>query len=95
MNRITDWDEDMGDDIERAAGHRPTNIETVTAIMEYSRFGAPAQAFVMDALMTQAKAVADAPPEAFASMRGGFVSSEAWQGVAREIADKLKQHFDQ
>jgi hypothetical protein len=94
MNRLTDRDEDMGDDIERA-GHRPTNIETVTAIMEYSRFGALAQAFVMDALMKQAKAAAEAPPEAFASMRDGFVSPEAWQGVAREIADKLKKHFDQ
>lgn len=70
-----------------------TNVEAVTALMEFSRYGALAQMFVIDALSKHAKAVAEAAPEALASMEGGFISPEAWQGVAREIMEKLDKHL--
>lgn len=69
--------------------HRQTNIEFVTEIMEYSKYGGMAQLFVIDALDKHSHAVANAPPEAFAKS-AHFISTEAWQGVAREIAGKLK-----
>lgn len=70
-----------------------TNVETVVNLMEFSRYGALAQVFVMDALSKHAKVVAEAPPESLASMKGGFISPEAWQGVAREIMGKLEKHI--
>lgn len=72
---------------------RMTNVEAVTEVMEFSRYGTLAQAFVMDALAKHSRAVADADPAALASMEGGLVSPAAWQGVAREIAEKLERHL--
>jgi len=69
-----------------------TNIEKVLEIMEFSDYGALAQAFVMNALSAHAKLVSEAPIEALESMRGGFISPEAWQGVALEITEKLKTY---
>lgn len=71
---------------------RKTNVEVVTDLMEFSRYGAVAQLFVMDALSKQAKLVAHAPDEAFAGMKG-FISPVAWQGAAREILGKLDAHL--
>lgn len=78
-----------------AASRRLTNVEVVTSIMEFSDFGALAQVFVMDALHKQARATADAPPESFEgeAWAHSFMTPEAWQGVAREIAGKLDAHF--
>lgn len=72
---------------------RKTNIEAVVDLMEFSRYGALAQLFVVDALSKHARHVADAPVEAFAGMRGGMINQEAWQGVAREIAQKMDAHL--
>ena len=72
---------------------RQTNVEAITEIMEFSRYGALAQLFIIDALSKQARAVADAPPEAFEGEGWEMVSGKAWQGVAREIADKLDKHL--
>ena len=81
------------DNEEEITGQRLTNVETIIEIMEFSRFGVMAQMFVMDALIKQARMTADAPAGAFESMRGGFISPDAWQAVAREIADKLDKHL--
>lgn len=90
MSQATDHDHD--DD--RAEGtRRPTNVDVITELMEFSRFGPMAQLFVMDALSKQARAVADAPPEAFEGEGWEMVNGKAWQGVAREIADKLDKHL--
>lgn len=70
---------------------RLTNIEIVTEIMTFSNFGALVQVFVIDALYKHSHAVAEAPPEAFAKEH--FIHPQAWQGVAREIAEKLEQHL--
>jgi hypothetical protein len=73
--------------------NHPTNVEVITEIMEFSRYGALAQMFVMDALSKQARAVADAPPEAFEGDGWKLVNPQAWRGVAREIAGKLDKHL--
>lgn|GEM_PF-1339404 len=69
-----------------------TNIDVVTQIMEFSRFGVLAQAFVMDALVKVSRSVAEATAEEIEVMRGGFIQPEAWQGVAREIQEKLVRY---
>jgi len=74
-------------------GNRQTNIEAVVDLMEFSQYGALAQLFVVDALSKHARHVADAPAEAFAGMRDGMIGQEAWQGVAREIAQKMDAHL--
>jgi hypothetical protein len=63
-----------------------TNIEKVQHIMSYSRYGALAQLFVMDALHKWTGIISKAQPE---QVDNGFVDPEAWIGVAREINDAL------
>lgn len=73
--------------------NRKTNVEAVVDLMEFSRYGPLAQLFVVDALSKHAKRVAEASPEAFAGMDKGLINQAAWQGVAREIAQKLDAHL--
>ena len=72
-----------------------TNLDCVTAIMTFSRYGALAQAFVMDALSKHASHIAAMPPEELQEQFGDrpTISAEAWQAVAREIHQKLEAHF--
>lgn len=72
-----------------------TNVECVTDIMEFSRFGALAQAFVMDVLSKHARQVAETPIEALREAFGEnpMIGADAWQGVAKEIHTKLEAHF--
>ncbi|KVM59768.1 hypothetical protein WJ59_31400 [Burkholderia gladioli] len=74
-----------------------TNIDCLNDIMTYSRHGALAQAFVMDALSKHARRVATVPLDTLQEQFGARtpVNVEAWQGVAREIHDKLEAHFAQ
>ncbi|MGS1057895.1 hypothetical protein [Burkholderia glumae] len=74
-----------------------TNIECLNDIMTYSRYGALAQAFVMDALSKHAHRVATVPLDTLREQFGAHtpVNVKAWQGVAREIHDKLEAHFAQ
>lgn len=69
-----------------------TNVGVLVDLMEYSKFGPLAQMFIIDTVARQARAVADADP-ATAAWDGGLISFEAWQGVAREIADRLDAHL--
>ena len=64
-----------------------TNIEKVQHIMSYSRYGALAQLFVMDALHKWTGIISKASPQ---QVDNGFVNPEAWIGVAREIQSALK-----
>lgn len=73
-----------------SSSNNPTNIEKITGIMEYSKFGALAQMFVMDAVSKFANLVANTPIEELESMRNGLISPEGWRGVAAEIAEKLR-----
>ncbi|WP_441460300.1 hypothetical protein [Burkholderia thailandensis] len=74
-----------------------TNLECLTDIMTFSRYGALAQAFVMDALSQHAERVATVPLYTLQQQFGvhALISIEAWQGVAREIHTKLEAHFAQ
>ena len=75
--------------------NRMTNLECLTDIMEFSRYGALAQAFVMDALSKHAKRVATLPLDELQEQLGDhpLVSARAWHGVAQEIHTKLEAHF--
>jgi hypothetical protein len=64
-----------------------TNIEKVQHIMSYSRYGALAQMFVMDALSKWSDIISRASA---AQVDNGFVDPEAWIGVAREIKEALE-----
>ena len=75
-----------------ASEERQTNIEVVTELMEFSNYGALAQAFVMDALVKFSKIVMDTPSEKLAMMDNGFITCEAWKGVAAEINQKLARY---
>lgn len=61
-----------------------TNQQAVTEVMKFSRFGALAEAFVMDALDKHADQVLASAPEN---------QPAGWQGVAKEIKTKLDVHF--
>lgn len=63
-----------------------TNVDYVTEIMEFSRFGALSQAFVIEAITRYAKAVAVASPE---DLDSHGLSGAAWVGVSKEINAKL------
>ncbi|QRR12282.1 hypothetical protein GJG85_02265 [Burkholderia sp. MS389] len=72
-----------------------TNIECLTDLMTFSRYGTLAQAFVMDALSKHAAHIARTPLEELNEQFGDqpMVSVKAWHGVAQEIHEKLEAHF--
>jgi hypothetical protein len=63
-----------------------TNIEKVTHMMSYSNYGALAQMFVMEALHKWSDIISKTDPK---KVDNGFVSGEAWVGVAKEIQQGL------
>lgn len=67
-----------------------TNVEVVTNIMEFSRYGALAQAFVIDALVKFSDAVSKCDPK---ELDSPLLNGAAWVGVAQEISAKLKTHL--
>ncbi|ATA53137.1 hypothetical protein CKY39_07875 [Variovorax boronicumulans] len=69
---------------------RPTNVEFVVDLMEYSAYGALIQAFVIHALDRYARRVAAATPE---ELDTGLVSGRAWHGCAVEVQRKLAQRL--
>ncbi len=72
-----------------------TNLECLTQIMTLSRYGALAQAFVMDALSKLAEHIAQMPLEQLEEKFGDhpMIGASAWQLVAKEIHEKLEAHF--
>lgn len=71
-----------------------TNVQFVTELMEFSNYGALAQLFVLQALSEFSHAVVNAEPESFENS-AHFISTQAWQGVAKEIAEKIEQRHIQ
>lgn len=61
-----------------------TNVEFVTELMEFSNHGALSQVFIIEAIRRYAEACSERRIS-----DNGFISPDAWQGVAREIRDKL------
>jgi hypothetical protein len=73
---------------------RQNNVEFVIDMMKFSRYGAMAQLFVLQALDQYSHAVANAPPESFAGSEH-LINARTWQGVAKEIAQKMEQRLNQ
>jgi hypothetical protein len=69
---------------------RKTNVQIVKGIMEFSKHGVIAQAFVMEAIGRYAEEVAKATPEQLAPMDSGMIHSSVWQETAKEILHKLQ-----
>ncbi len=71
---------------------RKTNVEFVRDLMEFSRYGALAQLFIIDAISKQAKAIAQMPLEEVRQAFGenSFIHPDGWHGVAKEIHQKLE-----
>jgi hypothetical protein len=68
-----------------------TNEDILRDIMNFSRYGALAQLFVIDALTKFANTVAASKPEDYPD--NGIVQPEAWIGVAKEIKEKLDEFY--
>lgn len=67
---------------------QPTNIDFVTDLMSFSNYGALAQVFVIEAIAEYADlCAAERLPD------GSFISPDAWQGVAKEIQQKLNDRL--
>lgn len=68
-----------------------TNVQIVKRMMEFSRNGALAQIFIMDAIEKCARAVANTDPAKLREMMGedGLIDPRSWQDTAREICDNL------
>ncbi len=67
---------------------RPTNVEFITELMEFSNNGPLIQAYVLEALRIYSVDVIkhqDDIPE------DGFVSRKAWVGCAEEVLAKMKE----
>lgn len=67
-----------------------TNVQVLTDLMQFSRYGALAQVFIIDAIQKQARLAAATDPEKIDS---ALVSGQAWVGVAAEIRDALDKHY--
>lgn len=67
-----------------------TNVEYLTEIMEFSRFGALAQAFVIEAVARCAAEIKASRPE---DLDSPGLSGAAWTGVAKEIDAKLAAKY--
>lgn len=67
-----------------------TNVEFVTDLMEFSRYGALAQVFVIEALRRYAFQVSIADPKRLDSPG---LSGAAWVGVGQEIDAKLATKY--
>jgi hypothetical protein len=65
---------------------RPTNVEFITELMEFSDSGPMMQAYVLEALRLYSDSVVqnqDQIPE------NGFVSRRVWVGCAEEVLKRL------
>ena len=73
---------------------RKTNIDFVMEMMNFSKFGAMSQLFIMNAIDKMSSATAEADLDQLKKEMGdGMVSPEAWHGVAKEIQEKMKNHY--
>ena len=68
-----------------------TNVDFVTHIMEHSDYGALKQAFIISALDVYSRMCIRDLDEC--KVAEGFISPDAWQGIAREVNKELLDHF--
>lgn len=69
---------------------RKTNTEFITDLTEFSPYGAVAQVLIMTAIERFAEAAAEKriPDD-------GLVHPDAWQGCAKDIVKRFKQHYEE
>lgn len=71
-----------------------TNVELFVEMMTHSRYGALAQAFIVDAVSKVATGVATMSDEQVAKLDAeSAVNMHAWRGVAREIRAKMDAFY--
>lgn len=86
--------QETSSEVFNASNEPETNIEFVTSLMEFSNYGALSQFFVLDALRKFSQRVIDATPEELDAMKDGFITGQAWLGVAKEIDAKLDAYYN-
>jgi hypothetical protein len=72
---------------------RLTNVEFVTQLMEFSRRGALAQAFVIEAIGRYAREITSNETFTRESMRDGLIDADAWIDVAREVKTRMAEQY--
>lgn len=63
-----------------------TNVELVQRLMTFSKYGAAAQIFIVEAISKYADVVSDADPSMF---NVPVFGSQCWVGVAKEIKAEM------
>jgi hypothetical protein len=67
-----------------------TNIKFVKTLMEFSNYGALVQAFIIQAIVHYCDHIIANEEEVKKSMEKGFISPDAWIGIAKEIKTKIE-----
>ena len=70
-----------------------TNVQLVTHMMDYSRYGALSQAFIFEAIRRYAEQVAAVDKDKINPNDWLFISFDGWQGVANEILKTLTENW--
>lgn len=68
----------------------PTNVDLVKAVMDFSQYGALAQAFIIQAVRDYAEKVA--APETVVP-DNAFMTGATWKGVAVEVKEKFDNFY--
>ena len=70
-----------------------TNTEFVNQLMDFSPKGVLMQLVVLEALRQYPTHILENREEFTKSMKGGFISPEAWIATCEELQNQLKAHF--
>lgn len=81
------WTHEDVADGQASGSERPDNIDFVRNLMTFSKYGALAQLFVIDALVKLSDVVRQADPD---KCGNALLNGQAWVGVAQEIHDKIQ-----
>ena len=69
---------------------RKTNTKFVHDLMEYSKFGALTQAFIIEAITQYASKVAQADPK---DLGNGLINGHRWQEIAKDVNGALARQY--
>ena len=70
--------------------NKQTNVEFVTEVMEYSKYGPLMQAFVIDCMLKWSSHIITNETEVLLQMKNGLVHAESWIGCAKELKQKIE-----
>jgi hypothetical protein len=93
--QLDDYIEEHRPDERKGDPRYATNVEVVTKLMEFSRYGALAQAFVVEAISRYADQCSAMTDEEVAKhdAEQNMLSYKAWRGVAREIKAIMDERY--